>query len=307
MHVDQIKYLLTVAKYLSFSKASDALFISQSAISQSISKLEKELGFTLFVRSTKKVVITEKGLYAIEIMKKIVALNDELLSIHTSDEATHTVRLSVVKGLYLPFISDLLNDTKFGSTMKFTEKDTASIIDDIKMGITDIGVIPIYEENNDMVNTLQVLPLIDIKLYVFVSADSHLASKQHITSQDLANENIAMYDGPYLKWLVRLIKQHTTDIDILFYSTNQEFIRNFVLNKRAISIDTIAENAINPYITSKEIISIPLLLDFSHSSFLGLVTRNEDQNNPFFKEILKLIESLVTLDQDKQELVDSLR
>ena len=50
-----------VAASLSFSEASKQLFISQSAVSQSIKTLEKKLGQTLFVRSTKKVQLTPAG------------------------------------------------------------------------------------------------------------------------------------------------------------------------------------------------------------------------------------------------------
>ena len=50
-----------VAVTLSFSEASKQLFISQSAVSQSIKVLEKKLNQTLFIRSTKKVQLTPEG------------------------------------------------------------------------------------------------------------------------------------------------------------------------------------------------------------------------------------------------------
>ena len=50
-----------VATSLSFSDASKKLFISQSAVSQSIKTLEKKLGQSLFIRSTKKVQLTPAG------------------------------------------------------------------------------------------------------------------------------------------------------------------------------------------------------------------------------------------------------
>lgn len=55
------KVFYCVGKTLSFSEASKMLFISQSAVSQSIKTLEKKLNQTLFVRSTKKVVMTKEG------------------------------------------------------------------------------------------------------------------------------------------------------------------------------------------------------------------------------------------------------
>ncbi len=55
------KVFYYVASSLSFSEASKQLFISQSAVSQSIKTLEKKIGQPLFVRSTKKVSLTPAG------------------------------------------------------------------------------------------------------------------------------------------------------------------------------------------------------------------------------------------------------
>lgn len=55
------KVFYHVATSLSFSEASKKLFISQSAVSQSIKTLEKKIGQPLFVRSTKRVSLTPAG------------------------------------------------------------------------------------------------------------------------------------------------------------------------------------------------------------------------------------------------------
>lgn len=55
------KVFYYVASYLSFSEASKKLYISQSAVSQSIKTLEKKLGQSLFIRSTKRVKLTPAG------------------------------------------------------------------------------------------------------------------------------------------------------------------------------------------------------------------------------------------------------
>lgn len=55
------KVFYHVAVTLSFSEASKQLFISQSAVSQSVKVLEKKLNQTLFIRSTKRVQLTPEG------------------------------------------------------------------------------------------------------------------------------------------------------------------------------------------------------------------------------------------------------
>ena len=60
INLELYKVFYYVATTLSFSEASRELFISQSAVSQSIKTLEKKLNHTLFIRSTKKVLLTRK-------------------------------------------------------------------------------------------------------------------------------------------------------------------------------------------------------------------------------------------------------
>lgn len=55
------KVFYYVATTLSFSEASKQLYISQSAVSQSVKSLEQKLGHTLFFRNTKKVALTPEG------------------------------------------------------------------------------------------------------------------------------------------------------------------------------------------------------------------------------------------------------
>lgn len=61
INLELYKVFYHVATSLSFSEASRQLFLSQSAVSQSVKQLEHKLGHTLFVRSTKKVQLTTEG------------------------------------------------------------------------------------------------------------------------------------------------------------------------------------------------------------------------------------------------------
>lgn len=61
INLELYKVFYFVAATLSFSQASRQLYISQSAVSQAIKTLEKKLGHTLFIRSTKKVILTAEG------------------------------------------------------------------------------------------------------------------------------------------------------------------------------------------------------------------------------------------------------
>ena len=55
--IQQIIVFLCVAEYEGFAKASDYLHMTQSAVSKSVAKMEKELGIELFQRTTREIQI----------------------------------------------------------------------------------------------------------------------------------------------------------------------------------------------------------------------------------------------------------
>lgn len=68
MKVSQINYFMELVNYRSFKKAAEGLYISQPALSQQISSLEKEWGMKLFVRKYKEVELTPSGKIMFEML-----------------------------------------------------------------------------------------------------------------------------------------------------------------------------------------------------------------------------------------------
>ena len=75
----QITYFLETAKHLNFSKAGEALYVSQSAVSRQIQRLEDELGITLFIRSTHGIKLTDTGKKMHTFLKKSKEEFDEII------------------------------------------------------------------------------------------------------------------------------------------------------------------------------------------------------------------------------------
>mgnify|MGYP000905337653 CR=1 FL=1 len=78
MQLEAIKYVLRVAETGSFSKAAELLFISQPAISQSVKRLENELGVDLFRRESNSVTLTSAGKLFVEDGKAMVELSKRM-------------------------------------------------------------------------------------------------------------------------------------------------------------------------------------------------------------------------------------
>ena len=71
MNVEHIKCFFLLAETLNYTKAAEILHKSQSVLSRQISALEEELGFSLFVRSSKSVKLTPAGAHMLQGLKKL--------------------------------------------------------------------------------------------------------------------------------------------------------------------------------------------------------------------------------------------
>jgi len=87
----QLKYFIMVVKYNSFTEAAERCYISQSAISQQIQTLEKELGVDLIHRENRRFIITPAGEYFYrhgqELLDEIEKLRRETIRIGQDNES----------------------------------------------------------------------------------------------------------------------------------------------------------------------------------------------------------------------------
>ncbi|MBO4411074.1 MAG: LysR family transcriptional regulator [Lachnospiraceae bacterium] len=77
MELTQLKYFLTVAEMGKMSAASEKLHVSVSALSTSISLLERELGAPLFDRVKNRIVLNSRGQYFMRRVRQVLSLMDQ--------------------------------------------------------------------------------------------------------------------------------------------------------------------------------------------------------------------------------------
>ena len=112
MTMQDIIYVTTIAKEKSFSKAAARLYVTQSAISQSIAKLERELEVTLFSRSNKQVLPTQACLHFIEKAQPLLHMYDQFQSDMKllKQEGMQRIRVGVSSffSRFLPFQKEIM-------------------------------------------------------------------------------------------------------------------------------------------------------------------------------------------------------
>ena len=152
MNVDLELYRVfyTVAKHKHMTKASEELHISQPAISQSIKKLEDQLGGTLFLRSNKGMELTEEGKMFYEYVKGALELINNAENEFTSfkDLSKGEVKIGCSTTLTKLVLMDCLKKYHFdypNINIKITNDLTSNLIDDLKLGKLDFVI---FNESN---------------------------------------------------------------------------------------------------------------------------------------------------------------
>lgn len=79
MNTKQLTYFIEIAKQKNMNKAAGLLFVSQSSLSQYLSRLEEEMGTPLFYRQKGNMTLTPAGQLYLECAQKILSLKDNLI------------------------------------------------------------------------------------------------------------------------------------------------------------------------------------------------------------------------------------
>ena len=108
MDTKYLSYILTIAKKENMTKAAEELFVSQSTLSQYLSKLESELGTPLFYRSKGRLTPTAAGRLYIDAAEKVMAIKDNLYqNIQNLDNRGH-ITIGVTSQFALRMLTELI-------------------------------------------------------------------------------------------------------------------------------------------------------------------------------------------------------
>lgn len=175
--LEQYKIFNEAASTLSFSIAARNLFISQSAVSQTIHLLEKELDTTLFIRQPKGVILTNEGkLLHQQISEALFLITDvenQITSINTltTGELIIGAGDTISKHYLLPYLTKF-TDLYPGVTIKVINRTSSEITSLLKTGQIDLGFVNdiIEEESLDYHNCFTIQDIFvsnkkDTKIY----------------------------------------------------------------------------------------------------------------------------------------------
>ncbi|WP_010529504.1 LysR family transcriptional regulator [Lentibacillus jeotgali] len=190
MEIRVLRYFMTVANQESISAAASYLHLSQPTLSRQLNDLEKELGTTLFIRGSRKISLTDEGVFLLEKAKEIVELVDKT-------EANFNQPADIISGeIYIgggetegmQIIAKTLNEVLTDHpSIKFHvySGNADDVTAKIDSGLLDFGVViePLDKQKYDYIK----LPATDI-WGVLMLRTSPLADKPFIQPEDLIDK-----------------------------------------------------------------------------------------------------------------------
>jgi molybdate transport repressor ModE-like protein len=142
--IELLRTLVAISEAGSFTKAADALKLSQSAVSAQIKRLEQIVAAELFAKAGGGHRLTERGLTIAAYAARILALNDQILALAGSDPKNRHIRLGLPGGVDQELLVTLIEElapARSGETIYFRSEENDALLRDLAQGRVDVAFI----------------------------------------------------------------------------------------------------------------------------------------------------------------------
>ena len=149
MEIRHLRYFIAVAELRNFTKAAEASFVAQSALSQQISRLEQELGAPLFVRGKRGAELTPAGELLLPHARRLVAdeawARAEMRSYLGLEKGRLTVGLIQTSASGVDVVGAVaeFSGRHPGIELRIVSQTTAEMVEGVRQGSLDLAVVGI--------------------------------------------------------------------------------------------------------------------------------------------------------------------
>jgi len=226
-----LKCFLEVTRTGNFTTASENLFITQPALSRIIKSLEDEIGAPLFIRTRKKLILTDAGRilkkHALKIENQLQQLDAELDKMFMQRKRQIRIGLPTITNSI--FFSKLIASfhEEYPEVIFLLEEDGSKPVEEkVLNNLLDFGVVVLSEENE----SLDSIIFVNEKLKLVVSSSHRLAGKQEVSLQELKKEDFIMFDRDFVlrNLVINSCKEAGFQPKIISETSQLEFIQELV-------------------------------------------------------------------------------
>lgn len=298
MHPDfnRLHLFYQVFRNASIAKAAQELFVTQSAVSQNLQKLEQELNVSLFHRFPKRLVPTTAGeqLYQ-SILPFFSSIDSAIQSIHSAEELPQgIVRIGappVFGAEYLPgIIAEFRREYPLVKTV-LTLADQRSIVEAYRNSELDIALVDIFGNKEEESWNMIQEPLVDEPLVLIGS--SHYVNSKLSSGPQLQEMRHCQYiaykpQAPELHdWFIIHFGEDVRELDIVLTVESVHAVINAV--RCGMGFGIVPQYLVQPYIKTNELVSVNVGKNCVHSriSLLRFAGRKPGVTERLFVNALK--------------------
>jgi DNA-binding transcriptional LysR family regulator len=239
MQVESLKVFCDLAETESFTKAAQINNVTQSAVSQQISSLERQFKSLLIERSKKKFRLTREGQVLYEYSKQIIQSYDSLHNRiqEIKDIISGTIRVATIYSIGLhdlpPYLKKFLK--LFPTVNVHVEYRRANqVYEDVLSNVVDLGLVA-YPTRDAK---LEMVPLRKDSLVLICHPQHPLAKHKTIKLSQLAGQKFISFepDIPTRKAVDKILKDHNVDVQTVMEFDNIETVKRAVEIEAGISI-----------------------------------------------------------------------
>jgi len=288
MQFESLKVFCDLAESESFSKAARINGVTQSAVSQTVSALEKHFKSLLVERSKKNFRLTAEGEvlydYAKEILQGYGAIQSKMQDL--KGEIGGEVRVSAVYSIGLhdlpPYVKRFLKEhppVKLQIQLRREDK----VHEDVLTNLVDLGLV-VYPAHDPQ---LEIVPFRKDPLVLACPPGHPLAKSKKVQFRDLAGQKFVSFDPdlPTRKAVDKLFKEHGVKVVHVLEFDNVETLKRAVENGSGVAI--VGEETIRQEVAGRSLVAVRL--EGSPMRVLGAIYKKGKVLSPAMKAFLALL------------------
>jgi DNA-binding transcriptional LysR family regulator len=239
MQIETLKVFCDLAETESFTRAAQINEVTQSAVSQQISSLERQLKSLLIERSKKKFRLTREGQVLYEYSKQIIQTYDSLHNRlqEIKDIISGTIRVATIYSIGLhdlpPYLKKFLK--LFPTVNIHVEYRRANqVYEDVLGNVVDVGLVayPVKDPK------LELIPLRKDALVMICHPSHPLAKNKTVKLSQLGGQKFIGFepDIPTRKAIDKILKENNVEVQTVMEFDNIETVKRAVEIEAGISI-----------------------------------------------------------------------
>jgi DNA-binding transcriptional LysR family regulator len=291
MDLAQLEVFLAVAREGRFSRAAEKLYRTQSAVSQSIRKLEDELGESLFDRSSREGVLTDAGRVLQEYAERLLNLRGDaqeaLVELRELQKGKLAIAANELTALYLlPVLAEF---RRLHPMIRIMVRRSlgSRIPDDVLRHGAELGVLTYDPQEPQLCSTIVYLDEL-----IFVVPPSHpLATARQVSIRQLGAESFVAHNvvSPYREKVIQAFKRHKTPLHMDIELPTLQAIKRFVAMGNGVAL--VPEISVENELARGELIRIPVRELRLHRK-LRLIYRKSASLSHAARAFLKVAETI---------------